>query len=96
MVRQHWPYYHLQFILFNAAPVLRETAPTHANDDKVEASPRAREVSPESERDPLEDHFDGEENGEDHVDDLEDEQKLLVVLKVDVLEAKREAEKAVL
>ena len=44
----------------------------------------------ESEGDPLEEHLDEEEDGEDHVDDLEDEDELLVVLQVDVLEAQRQ------
>ncbi len=54
--------------------------PTYANDDEVKAGPGAGEVPPEAEGDPLEDHLDGEEDGEHHVDDLQDEQKLLVVL----------------
>ncbi len=54
--------------------------PTYANDDEVKAGPGAGEVSPEAEGDPLEDHLDGEEDREHHVDDLQDEQELLVVL----------------
>ena len=64
---------------------------THADDDKVQAGPHAGEVSEEAEGHPLEEHLDGEEDGEDHVDHLEDEHELLVVLQVDVLEAEGEA-----
>ena len=60
---------------------------TYADDDKVQAGPHAGEVPPQPERDPLEQHLDGEEDCEDHVDDLQDEDELLVVLQVDVLEA---------
>lgn len=60
---------------------------THANDDEVQAGPSAGEVSPEAEGNPLQDHLDSEEDGKNHVHDLENEQKLLVVLKVYVLEA---------
>lgn len=60
----------------------------HTNDDEIETGPSAGEVSPESERDPFENHFDGEQDREHHVDDLQDEQELFVVLKVDVFEAK--------
>ena len=65
----------------------------YANNDKIETCPSTCEVSPESEGYPLEDHLDGEEDCEDHVHDLQDEQQLLVVLKIDVFEAQWEAAK---
>ncbi len=43
---------------------------TYADNDKIKTGPGAGEVSPEAECDPLEDHLDGEQNGEDHVHDL--------------------------
>jgi hypothetical protein len=46
---------------------------TYANDDEIQTSPCAGEVPPEAECNPLEDHFDGEQDGEDHVHDLQDE-----------------------
>ena len=60
---------------------------THDYDDEVEASPDAAKVAPESESDPLEKHLDGEEDGEDKVDNLQDEFQLLIVLEVDIFKA---------
>ena len=60
---------------------------THDHDDEVEASPDAAKVAPESESDPLEKHLDGEEDGEDKVDNLQDEFQLLIVLEVDIFKA---------
>ena len=64
---------------------------TYADNDKVQTRPHAREVPPQSKCNPLEQHLYGEEDCENHVDNLEDEDELLVVLEVDVLEAEREA-----
>ena len=61
---------------------------TYANDDEIQTGPGAGKVPPEAKCNPLEDHLDGEQDGEDHVHDLQDEHQLLVVLQVDVLEAK--------
>ena len=44
----------------------------------------------EAEGDPLEQHLDEEEDGEDHVHNLQDEYQLLVVLQIDVLETQRQ------
>ena len=60
---------------------------THDHDDEVEAGPDAAKVAPESESDPLEKHLDGEEDGEDKVDNLQDEFQLLIVLEVDIFKA---------
>ena len=46
---------------------------TYADDDKVQAGPHAGEVPPQPERDPLEQHLDGEEDGEHQVHDFQDE-----------------------
>ena len=40
---------------------------------------------------PLEQHLDEEEDGEDHIDNLQDEDEFLVVLQVDVFEAEGQA-----
>jgi hypothetical protein len=64
---------------------------TYANNDKVKACPDAGEVSEEAEGNPLEEHLHGEEDGKHHIDNLQDELELLVVLQVDVLEAEGEA-----
>ena len=62
---------------------------TYANNDEVETSPHAGEVSEESEGDPLEEHLDGEENSKHEVNDFQDKLEFLVVLQVDILEAQR-------
>lgn len=63
----------------------------YTNNHEVEAGPGAREVSPQAKRDPLEQHLDEKEHGENHVNDLEDEHQLFVVLEIDVFKAQREA-----
>ena len=68
-----------QSILWSTRPTEYQ-AGTYAYDDKVQTGPHGREVSPESEGDPLEQHLDREEDGEHQVHDLEDEHQLLVVL----------------
>ena len=65
---------------------------TYADNDKVQTRPHAREVPPQSKCNPLEQHLYGEEDCENHVDNLEDEDELLVVLEVDVLEAQGKTE----
>ena len=60
---------------------------TYNDNDEVKASPDTSEVSPEAKCDPLEEHLDGEEDGKDEVDDLEDEFQLLIVLQVDIFKA---------
>ena len=60
---------------------------TYNDNDEVKASPDTSEVSPEAKGDPLEEHLDGEEDGKDEVDDLEDEFQLLIVLQVDIFKA---------
>ena len=63
---------------------------TYNDNDEVKASPDTSEVSPEAKGDPLEEHLDGEEDGKDEVDDLEDEFQLLIVLQVDIFKAERQ------
>ena len=53
---------------------------TYTDDDKIEAGPGTSEVSPEAKGDPLEQHFNCEEDSEHHVDDFQDKHQLLVVL----------------
>ena len=65
----------------------RQETSTYNDNDEVEASPDAAKVAPESEGDPLEKHLDGEEDGEDKVDNLQDEFQLLIVLEVDIFKA---------
>ena len=60
---------------------------TYNDNDEVKASPDTSEVSPEAKGDPLEEHLDGEEDGKDEVDNLEDEFQLLIVLQVDIFKA---------
>ena len=60
---------------------------TYNDNDEVKASPDASKVSPEAKGDPLEKHLDGEEDGKDEVDDLQDEFQLLIVLQVDIFKA---------
>ena len=60
---------------------------TYNDNDEVKASPDASKVSPEAKSDPLEEHLDGEKDGKDKVDNLEDEFQLLIVLKVDIFKA---------
>ena len=60
---------------------------TYNDNDEVKASPDTPKVSPEAKGDPLEEHLDGEEDGKDEVDDLEDEFQLLIVLQVDIFKA---------
>ena len=54
---------------------------THTNYHKIEAGPHWGEVSPEAESHPLEQHLDGEEDGEDHVHNLEISPKICCLLK---------------
>ena len=59
------------------------------NDATCIALPSTNSAPEEAEGDPLEQHLDEEEDGEDHVHNLQDEYQLLVVLQIDVLEAQR-------
>lgn len=64
---------------------------THKDDDEVENSPEAGEVSPEAEGGPLEQHLDDEQDAKGEVGPVENCLEQRVVVEVDVLEAQGDA-----
>lgn len=64
---------------------------TYEYDHKVQDRPEAGEILGKPQRDPLQEHFDDEDEAEDEIRPVEDALQILVLVQVDILEAERYA-----